>query len=132
LAKFTGWTEDNKYVLETIGLEMPLVSDLFGYGGIIDWYGTIGGQSKKKWLLDFKTGGGLYPEDALQIAAYWSLLVENHLEVDGVRLLRLGREDSGITDRVLTNTELDDAWETFCAAMKLYKRKGLFDKAWQA
>lgn len=37
------------------------------YAGTLDAIATIGG---KRWLLDFKTGSGIYPEVALQMSAY--------------------------------------------------------------
>lgn len=37
------------------------------YAGTLDMIATIG---EERWLIDFKTGSGVYPEAALQMAAY--------------------------------------------------------------
>jgi hypothetical protein len=37
------------------------------YGGTLDAVAVIGGET---WILDVKTGAGIYPETALQLAAY--------------------------------------------------------------
>lgn len=37
------------------------------YAGTLDMIATINGQ---RWLIDFKTGSGVYPETALQMSAY--------------------------------------------------------------
>lgn len=37
------------------------------YAGTLDMIATINGE---RWLIDFKTGSGVYPEAALQMAAY--------------------------------------------------------------
>ena len=50
-----------------LAVEEMVVSLRHGYGGTLDALAVIGGE---RWLLDVKTGAGVYPETALQLAAY--------------------------------------------------------------
>jgi hypothetical protein len=123
---FHEWERVNGYKMTTEHIELPLVSEEYRYGGMIDWYGDIDG---KKWLVDIKTSKGLYPEHVYQVAAYWAMLIENGFKVDGVRLLRVGRtEDEGFEDHVLDVPRLMDAWTVFEAALELYRAKQKFEK----
>jgi hypothetical protein len=107
-------------------VELPLVSETWRYGGMVDWYGTIDG---KKWLVDIKTSKGLFPEHVFQVAAYWQMLLENEYQVDGVRLLRVGRtEDEGFDDHVIDTPKLKQAWDVFEAALRLYRAKQIFER----
>lgn len=125
--KFFEWEKQRGYEgkFNTLGIEMPLVSEDGKFGGTIDWYGEIDG---KHWLIDIKTSKGLFPEHTYQVAAYWQLLRENGYKVDGVRLLRVGRtEDEGFEDHVHDEPELKGAWDVFSAALLLYKTKQNFE-----
>jgi len=123
---FFEWEKVGGHQMETLHVELPLVSERHEYGGTVDWYGEIDG---KKWLVDIKTSKGLYPEHTFQVAAYWQALIENDYEVEGVRLLRVGRtEDEGFDDHVLDTPELIKAWKVFEATLSLYKLKQDFEK----
>ena len=50
-----------------LAVEEMVVSLRHGYGGTLDAIAVIGGA---RWLIDVKTGAGVYPETALQLAAY--------------------------------------------------------------
>jgi len=52
-----------------LAVEEMVVSLKHGYAGTFDSVAVIDGQT---WLLDLKTGSGVYPETALQLAAYGS------------------------------------------------------------
>ncbi|MBQ9527243.1 MAG: hypothetical protein IJR68_06500 [Fretibacterium sp.] len=123
---FYEWERQTGAKMETMAIEKQLVSEKMRYGGTIDWYGRIGG---KLWLVDFKTCKALFPEHAFQVAAYWNLLRENGLQVDGVRLLRVGRtEDEGFDDHILDAPKLEAAFGVFEAALSLYRAKSDFEK----
>ena len=116
----------NSGAIQTIAIELPLVSEMYQFGGTIDWYGKIGNGH---WLIDIKTAKGLYPEHTMQVAAYYQLLEENGYKVDGVRLLRVGRsEDEGFDDHVISDVKLGLAWDTFDCARELYIAKQKFEK----
>lgn len=53
--------------LEPILVERPVVHLEHQWAGTFDLVGTIAGQT---WLLDWKTGKGVYAEATLQLAAY--------------------------------------------------------------
>lgn len=50
-----------------VAAEEMVVSLRHGYAGTLDAIAVIDGET---WLLDLKTGSGVYPETALQLAAY--------------------------------------------------------------
>lgn len=52
-----------------VAVEELVVSLRHGYAGTLDAIATIDGET---WVLDVKTGTGLYPETGLQLAAYAS------------------------------------------------------------
>ena len=116
----------NSGKIETIHIELPLVSEIHKFGGTIDWYGKIGDDY---WLIDIKTAKGLYPEHEMQVSAYFSMLIESGYKVNGVRLLRVGRsEDEGFDDHVLSDVRLSQGWEVFKCALDLYRAKQKFEK----
>ena len=124
---FYEWERQTGHKMETTFIEKPLVSEGMRYGGTIDWYGDIDG---KKWLVDIKTCAGLWPEHTYQVAAYWSALKENGYQVDGVRLLRVGRtEDEGFDDHVIAEPTLREAFSVFEAALDLYRAKQQFERS---
>lgn len=50
--------------------ETPLASVQHKYGGTADLWATVGGLGGEPFLLDIKTGKGVYDETAWQLAAY--------------------------------------------------------------
>lgn len=126
LISFFEWERQNVDSFEKVFIEEQFVSEGMRFGGTIDFFGTFNGR---KWLVDFKTCKALYPEHVFQTAAYWKLLTEAGHDVDGVRILRIGRsEDEGFDDKILGVAELNDAWKVFEAALTLYRAKGDFER----
>jgi hypothetical protein len=72
-----------------IATELPLTSNIYGYGGTIDIYGQLG---DKKVLIDIKTSNAVYKSHLLQVAGYAHLLEENDYEVDEVYILQISRD----------------------------------------
>jgi hypothetical protein len=54
---------------ELIAAECTVFNMQHNYAGTLDMICKIGGEN---WLIDIKTGNGIYPETALQLAAYAS------------------------------------------------------------
>lgn len=81
----------SRHSIEPILCEVPMVSDVMGYGGTVDCYCKLDG---KPVLLDFKTGKAIYDEYFVQTAAYANLLSENGYKVDEIRILRVGRDET--------------------------------------
>jgi len=124
---FYEWERQTGHKMETVAIEMPVVSETFGYGGTVDWLGYIDG---KLWLVDIKTSKGLFPEHEYQVSAYDRALFELGHEVAGVRLLRVGRsEDEGFDDHVLSNVQLNAGWKVFTSALDLYKNIKKYENA---
>lgn len=83
------WDWEKQHTLKTIFAEKPVVSDAFLYGGTFDWYGELDDTYA---LLDFKTGKGIYPEMAYQLAAYRELVGELGYFTKNNQILRIGRD----------------------------------------
>lgn len=117
LIKFLEW--EKRSAVEPVKVELPLVSELRLYGGTIDFYGRVDGRY---YLIDFKTSAKLYVEHSLQVAAYWNLLREHGYKIDGVKLLRIGRDNSeGFEDKEIGFKEVEDCFFTFSLARELYE-----------
>lgn len=111
---------------ETTGLgaalasEVPMVSEVHRYGGCSDWIGMMRG---KVVLLDFKTGGRLYPKDLVQVAAYGNLWNEAHPDqpIEQYSLLRLGKDSAGFTWKHEHALSMDGAWRAFLLCREMYE-----------
>jgi PD-(D/E)XK nuclease superfamily len=104
--------------IEPILCEAQLVS-LLGFGGTLDLYAKVDGV---RTVVDYKSGKAIYPEHVYQTAAYRHLLLENGYEVDGVRILQIGRsEDEGFSEKFVGDTSRE--WEIFKHCLELYKLK---------
>lgn len=103
---------------DPIEVERSFVSEVYLYGGTIDFYGIVGG---KRCLVDFKTCNNLYPEHSLQVAAYWKLLVEHGFVVDNVMILRIGKDNGeGYEQKILGVQEVENCFEAFDIARRLH------------
>jgi hypothetical protein len=113
--KYLEW--EKQHDVRVVFSEIPLVSEIYGYGGTIDCYASIDG---KPGLLDFKTGKAIYNEHLIQLAAYKQLLNEGDHIVDSVRIIRIGRtEDEGFEEKQVYN--LSKHWELFRHLLEVYK-----------
>jgi len=126
LISFFAWEKMHGGRMETLHIELPLVSEQYHFGGTIDWYGLIDGLP---WLVDFKTTKGVFPEHEYQVSAYHKLLLEKGYPVHGVRLLRIGRtEDEGFSDHIMPEKKLAMGWDVFMAARALYCAQKSFEE----
>jgi len=117
--KFREWYSEND--IEFILSEAVFVSEEYKYGGTIDFYCKLNG---KYALVDFKTSKAVYSEHFIQLAAYEQLLVENGREVDGCRILRIGRdEDEGFEE--LVRNDLTNQFLMFYYCREIYRLKNL-------
>lgn len=77
--------------VEPILVEIPLVSEVYKFGGQPDLYATVNG---KKRLIDIKTSGGIYDSHWLQLAAYGILLrAVRGFKVDEYQILWLPKDN---------------------------------------
>lgn len=117
LLSFWEWRKGKD--IDPLLVEEPLVSDSLRYGGTIDCYARVDGVNT---LIDLKTSRGIFSEHIHQLAAYRQLLMENGYEVDNVRILRIGRDESeGFEERVYTPEQLEPHWEIFEHCRAIYE-----------
>jgi len=111
------WEWEKKHEIEVILAEQAFVSELYGFGGTLDCFCKLDGELT---LVDFKTGKALYPEHEYQVAAYCHLLQENDYKVDGVRILRIGRDETeGFDERVIYDAQI--GWTIFRHCLGIYE-----------
>jgi len=119
MLSYLEWERNNP--VTPILLETPLVSEQYQFGGTIDIYCELSG---KKVLIDLKTSKACYPEHKTQVVAYKTLLEENDYDVNGVHLLRIGRDETeGFEFINVDNMELH--WKLFEHCLEVYRIKKL-------
>ncbi len=118
--KFLDWEKKNK--VEYLGSEMQLISEKYQYGGTIDIYCILNG---KYTLIDIKTCKGLYADHNLQVGGgYFSLLTENDIAVEEVRIIRVGRsEDEGMEAEEKLIPNLEGYHKLFLLCKEIYDLK---------
>jgi hypothetical protein len=100
--------------------ELRVYSEKYWYAGTLDFIAEIDGE---KWLGDFKTSSGIYPEMFYQTAAYQNALQEMglHQDIKGhiiVNLTKDGRLN------VQKSTEYEENRKAFMGALAIYRRQG--------
>jgi len=110
------WAEQHQ--LRAVAAEERLVSEHWGYGGTIDYVASD--PAGKLWLIDYKTGSGIYPEMRYQIAAYVKLWEEvKASEINEKVIVRLDRDTGEFEQHSLG--DLDLAWSIFLGCLNLYR-----------
>lgn len=89
IKSFHTWMGEHQVI--PILCEEQLVSEKYQCGGTVDLYAAVDGMLT---IVDFKTGSGIYVEAQCQVAAYTEILREHGYQVDGSRILRIGRDES--------------------------------------
>lgn len=74
----------DRWRIEPALVEVAVFSRASNYAGSPDLFATCGAYDDEPWLFDYKTGSGIYPETALQLAAY--RYAEFHVGEDGAEL----------------------------------------------
>ena len=107
--------------LELLSAEVPLVSELHGYGGTYDALAAWGGMVQ---LIDWKSAKDLYPDTVVQVAAYKHLHEEVHPEMTIKRchVLRWN-EEGGFNHHALSDKQIEAGWRAFVHVLQLYKLK---------
>jgi hypothetical protein len=122
VAAYQAWIAETRP--EFLVIEGGIWNERNDYAGTLDLIARIG---RVTWLIDIKTGKGIYPEHALQLAAYASR--ENRLGFPGnpelsplPRIQRAGvlhvRPDGA---RLVPYTIGTDTHDAFLAALALYR-----------
>lgn len=117
---FWSWEKEHP-IEEVFFVERPLVSEAHRFGGTLDIYAKING---KREIIDLKTGSGIYPEHAWQVATLKVLLEENGFPVDGTRIINIPRSESeSFVEKVVTSRENEIGWQIFKALLSIYNLK---------
>lgn len=113
---FVDWRESVKP--EILAFDLVVFSDKYDYAGTIDLVCKI---KEDVYLIDFKTGQYLWPEQELQISAYKSALSEapGEIKMEGMKLafLQLGYRRN---KNAYKFTECDDQFDLFLTARKIW------------
>jgi hypothetical protein len=89
------WREGKE--ITPMGNEVKLVSEKMRVGGTSDIICEINGEV---WLIDLKTGSGIYPEMEMQASAYAEIGRENGYKINRVAILNIPRsEDEGFLEK---------------------------------
>jgi hypothetical protein len=118
--EYLEWEQQTR--VKFIAQEIPLVSELYRFGGCPDAIGII---NDKRCLIDWKTSNGVYPDHLIQLAAYQNLWNENFpdQQLDDVSYLcRFSKEFADFEVRKFGDHTT--AWELF----KLYRQAYELDK----
>lgn len=117
---FYRWKHEHAF--NPIFVEKQLISELYQYGGQIDIYALI---DEKYWLVDLKTGSGVYPEMMIQVAGgYANALRENGYAVDGIRILNIPRSKTeGFIDRTISLPMARSCFQVFQHCRRIYDLK---------
>jgi hypothetical protein len=115
-----GWLAEHDF--EVINAELPVASVFHRYAGTIDLIAKCGGQVA---IIDLKTGVGIYPEAALQTAAYAAAYEEMTGDlVTSCWVLRVPRVQPGPDDPPFEAKQVND-WisvrDVFVNALGVYE-----------
>jgi hypothetical protein len=91
---FLAWKESNNLVIDFT--ELPLVSEVYRFGGTPDYIARVAG---KRAIVDLKTGAEIYDEAWLQLSGYGELWDEHNPDdtMQSYYILLLSKTDGGFT-----------------------------------
>ncbi|MBE3126178.1 MAG: hypothetical protein IMZ57_11050 [Acidobacteria bacterium] len=115
---FCSWLKN--HIVEPIALELPLVSEKYGYGGTLDILARVDGRIE---IVDLKTGKAIYPDYFRQVAGYWNLVIENGIvsdPIDQFRILNIPRAETEAFDEKI-KASLRTQWDIFVRCLDVYK-----------
>ncbi len=114
---YLGWLQEHKF--KALEIEMRLAHPTYLYAGTLDVVGILDGELA---ILDWKSSGGIYLENYLQISAYKKAYEETTgKEVKRVFIIHLGKKDGDFIPYEVRDTETP--FEMFLACLKLYNGK---------
>jgi hypothetical protein len=117
---FWSWEKEH-HIEEVFFCERPMVSEIHRFGGTLDIYAKINGRRE---IIDLKTGSGIYPEHAWQVATLKVLLEEHGFQVDGTRIINIPRTESeSFSEKVVSPLENDIGWKIFTNLLSVYNLK---------
>lgn len=111
------WFHGSRF--EIVATEVPIVSELHGFGGTID--AIAKDRHGRLCLLDWKTSNAVYSDYALQLAAYkllWEESTPDQPITGGFHLARFAKEHGDFEHRWWP--ELSEAEDMFLLLVKAY------------
>lgn len=117
-SEFKKWSDTSKY--EIIDAEQTIASITYQYAGKYD---RLVKHGNKVILIDFKTSSGIFAEHKIQVGgAYRQALKEwRDIEIDGIDLVRFGKDGSFEHELVTKRNQLDDFKEQFIRNLQTAK-----------
>lgn len=126
LAQFDRWIASK--AIRFTHTELPLVSELYRFGGTLDAVGI--GPGGEVVLVDWKSSNGVYPEYIVQLGGYSLLLLEClAITVSAAVLLRFDKDADVFSEHHWGRSVLDEAEKAFLAQRSLYESDKNF-KRW--
>lgn len=121
---FLDWKENHD--IEWLKAEDMIFSREFEYAGTYDAKAIVDG---KRTIIDFKTSKGIYPEYWLQGACYASAdMEETDDNIEQIMILRVPKFGGEFECATCDNpAEIQEHFETFRAALKIYRWKEIYD-----
>lgn len=109
---------EKRFNLKYIASEFQFVSEAYRYGGTID---ILAEQNSRLWLIDAKSGKGIWAEQKIQAIAYKYGYEQTNSQIYEIHLVHLDKETGEFkADIKLTQTEIIDGWQVFQHCRALY------------
>jgi hypothetical protein len=116
-SRFLEWKKENFDVV--VKHEEIVASPSLKIAGKID---RLARRGNKVILSDFKTSSGIYTEQFIQLAAYGLLLYEwCDIEVEGIEVVRFGKDGTFGTELVTKKKEIKDYCNQFERNLETYR-----------
>ncbi len=124
IREFKKWEEENKY--EQIDAEQIIASVQYQYAGKYD---SLVKKGNKVILIDYKTSAGIYAEQKIQVGgAYRQALKEwRKIDIDGIDIVRFGKDGSFEHELVTRKSYLDDFRDQFIRNLETAKFREAYE-----
>lgn len=116
LALFSEWW--TAAGLEVVEVEKYVFDLAFHYGGTADLIARD--KTGALWLIDWKTGKGIYGSMIIQLAAYYNALSKAGHKMAGAKIVQIGKYDGAPQFFEPTLDRLREAWKTFASLSIMY------------
>jgi hypothetical protein len=124
--EYMKWSKESKY--ETVDAEQTIASVQYQYAGKYD---RLVKSGSKIILIDFKTSSGLFAEHWQQVSGAYRLGLREwrDIEIDGVDLVRFGKDGSFEHKLLTKKSEMEDHTEQFLRNLKTAKYRENYEPA---
>ena len=116
---FNAWYSSHS--VSPVFLEHTVKSDMFLYGGTVDFIGDFDG---KRTIIDWKTSKYVFSHYLLQVAAYLHAFEEQYPDEPRIEQCKVVTiRDGRINSKVLSRDKCLELFDVFVCARKIYKWK---------